>query len=342
MFNPIEPFRIRDLESRSTSPGNPTGRRGGVPTGQTDHALPLSAGQMLTLADIAGPGMVRSMWLTVSNRSPVALRSLVLRIYWEGSEYPSVEVPFGDFFGLAHGRTAHYSTPWMAVSEGKGFNCYLPMPFASHCRMTLTNEGTTTQDLVYYQVHYTLGDRIEPDVARLHAHFRRQTPPAGEPFVILDTQGSPGVFAGMNISALPTAKGTWREGDFRFYLDGDAAATIVGTGWSDWFGSAWGLGIHQSLYAGSNYQVNHPEFGDKYFCSSYRFHVLDPIYFRTGLRVEHDQRGYPGFVERRQDDWTSAVWWYQHLTGKPLPALPPLSQRIAGLDSPEWERFKPR
>ena len=55
--------------------------------------------------------------------------------------------------------------------------------------------------------------------------------------------------------------------------------TIQGTGWSDWFLSGWGLGIHQSLYAGSTYQVLHPELGDKYYCSCFRFHVMDPIYF---------------------------------------------------------------
>jgi len=142
---------------------------------------------------------------------------------------------------------------------------------------------------------------------------------------------------GMNISALPRSKGTWREGDFRFYFDGDKKATIVGTGWSDWFLSAWGLGIHQSAYAGSNYQVNHPEFQDKYFCSSYRFHVLDPIYFRTGLMVEHDQRGYPGFNQIREDDWNSTVYWYQHLNGIALPPLPSRQERIRGIEVQDWE-----
>lgn len=54
-----------------------------------------------------------------------------------------------------------------------------------------------------------------------------------EPFRIMNLEsrsisaGDPtgergGVFAGMNISALPRSKGAWREGDFRFYFDGDS------------------------------------------------------------------------------------------------------------------------
>lgn len=30
------------------------------------------------------------------------LRKLVLEMYWDGEENPSVRVPFGDFFGIGH------------------------------------------------------------------------------------------------------------------------------------------------------------------------------------------------------------------------------------------------
>ena len=338
MFESIEPYRIRALESRSASPGNPQAARGGVPDGQVNHCVPIPPGQAVTLLDVPGPGMVRSIWLTVLDRSPAALRSLVVRMYWDGCPHPSVEVPLGDFFGLAHGRAAHFYTPYLAVAEGKGFNCYFPMPFASRAVITITNDGPEAEKQLFYQVNLTLGDEITDDMARFHTHFRRETPPPRAPFVLLDTQGSPGVLTGMNVSALPTSAGTWREGDFRFYFDGEDRATIIGTGWSDWFASAWGLGVHQTLYAGSNYQVPHPDFGDKYFCSSYRLHVLDPVYFRSGLRIEHDQRGFAGFNQNRQDDWCATVWWYQQTTGcSPLPPLPDRQARVAGIELTNWE-----
>jgi len=148
---------------------------------------------------------------------------------------------------------------------------------------------------------------------------------------------------GAVISALPLEPGTWREGDIRFFIDGDTdQPTIQGTGWSDWFLSGWGLGIHQSLYAGSTYQVMHPELGSKYFCSCFRFHLMDPIYFQSDLRVEYTQvgglPGKEGVHHEREDDWCSVVYWYQNLSGDPLPPLPTREERIAGIAVEDWER----
>jgi hypothetical protein len=47
--------------------------------------------------------MIRHIWCT-SRNVPYDLRNQILRIYWEGSEFPSVEVPLGDFFGTATAR----------------------------------------------------------------------------------------------------------------------------------------------------------------------------------------------------------------------------------------------
>lgn len=336
------PFAWRAVESRSISPGNPDGRRGGVAPGPVDHYVKVEAGETFPLARIEGRGVIRSCWLTFASTPenlPDLLRSYVLRMFWDGADFPSVEVPLGDFFGLAHGRAAHFHTPHLSVVEGKGFNCFFPMPFAEGCRIELHNDSPFDQNMLYYQINYTLEPEIPSEWGRFHAHFRREiTPEAGAPFVLLDTRGGPGVFVGMNASALPRSPGTWREGDFRFYFDGEEQASIVGTGWSDWFHSAWGLGIHQSAYAGSTYQVPHPEFGDKYFCSSYRFHPLDPIYFRSGLRLEHDPRGFAQFWEKkpRFDDWAGTVYWYQEKP-VPLPPIPDRKERIRGLERQSWE-----
>ena len=62
------------------------------------------AGETVTLAEINGPGVIQHIWITVtdrtSNRNRYVLRDLVLRMYWDGEEQPSVESPLGDFFCL--------------------------------------------------------------------------------------------------------------------------------------------------------------------------------------------------------------------------------------------------
>jgi hypothetical protein len=40
-----------------------------------------------------------------------ALRDLVLRFYWDGEGHPSVESPFGDFFGAPFGAYQPYISP---------------------------------------------------------------------------------------------------------------------------------------------------------------------------------------------------------------------------------------
>ncbi|NJL31211.1 MAG: DUF2961 domain-containing protein [Phycisphaerales bacterium] len=217
------------------------------------------------------------------------------------------------------------------------------MPFQSRFVFEIENESDTDV-VLFYQINYTLGDTVTPDDGRFHAHFRRSIPPKGENHVIMTARNTPGVYVGTVISALPRSKGTWREGEFQFFIDGDnSVPTIVGTGWSDWFLSAWGLGIHESMYAGSNYQVRHPEYGDRYYCGCYRFHIMDPIYFQNNLRVEHTQVGggstrrFHDRYDYRSDDWCSVAYWYQNLTEEPLPSMPSREERIRGIEVQPWE-----
>ena len=59
------------------------------------HAAP---GQRLTVAELDGPGEIRHIWFTVASQERRWPRALVLRIFWDGAETPSVETPIGDFF----------------------------------------------------------------------------------------------------------------------------------------------------------------------------------------------------------------------------------------------------
>ncbi|MEK6794077.1 MAG: glycoside hydrolase family 172 protein [Spirochaetota bacterium] len=333
-----EIFRFRKVESRSITAGNPTGAKAGrLP--EWRHSIDLQPHEKKRIAEVDGPGTVRGIWMTIGNRSPESLRSLILRIYWDGAESPSVEAPFGDFFGAAHGRMGHYSTPCLGISEGKGFWCFFPMPFKKRFILEFDNDQDERVRL-FYQINFTLGDKVTPDMGRFHAHFNRSVPPVGKNHIIMTARKTPGVYVGTLISALPCTKGSWREGEFQFYIDGDKTVpSIVGTGWSDWFLSAWGLGVHQSMYGGSNYQVKHPELDDRYYCGCYRFHLMDPIYFQNDMKVEHTQIGFGGTgdFDERSDDWCSVAYWYQNLTKESLPSIPSRAERIRGIGQQPWE-----
>ena len=66
--------------------------------------MDLKPGELFTMADLGGPGLITMMWVTLPRRiNPGALRNLVLKMYWDGKE-PSVLAPLGDFFGTTFER----------------------------------------------------------------------------------------------------------------------------------------------------------------------------------------------------------------------------------------------
>lgn len=98
-------------------------------------------GEKSVLVDHTSPGVITRMWFTINGwfwenwdlskerwPDPTILKMLILRIYWDGEDYPSVECPIGDFFGIGHCEYKHYMSKYIGMSSG-GFYCYFPMPF---------------------------------------------------------------------------------------------------------------------------------------------------------------------------------------------------------------------
>jgi hypothetical protein len=234
--------------------------------------------------------------MTFYNRnSPETVRNCIFRIYWDGNENPSVLAPIGDFFGIAHGRTTHFMSPYIGRPEGKSFQCYFPMPFSRRCVIEIENDSGDDINGLYYQIDYTLGDEIDEDTGRFHAHFRRENPcPVDKDFTLLDIKGSPGIFVGAVIGVNPIGPNWWGEGEMKFYIDGDDKyPTICGTGAEDYLCTAWGMGLHSAIYTGKIYGRKDPQTEQDRFVSFYRFHIHDPIFFESDLRVELQQIGAP-------------------------------------------------
>ena len=388
-----EPYEFSKLQSRSITQENPTGEKGMGGKDRGNGSLRKGApafriiepGETKVLCDIKGQGMIRHFWLTFDGfsgknigRHPEMSRNCIVRLYWDDSETPSVEAPLSDFFGIAHGRAASYMTPYLGSPGGSGYNCYFPMPFSKSARITIQNDSENKLDWIFYQVDYTLGDKVTDNMGRFHASFRRDTPSAGKDYVLLDTKGSPGVFVGAVIGVIPQGRGWWGEGEMKFYIDGDNKyPTICGTGTEDYICSGWGIKPQQAIYTGANFVLgNNPkdtanrEMGA--MLSFYRFHLLDPIYFQSSLRVELHQLGaglgnnkeeveaykskieFKGFhvhpntekpgtmmsdwLYDRSDDYCSTVFWYQRVEKYELPPFPDREERTRGIEIRSWEK----
>ncbi len=79
-------------------------------TGGNDDFIIIPAGGTARLAEIKGPGVITMFWTTIASSDKYFLRHIVLRMYWDGENDPSVEAPIGDFFGTGFQvQTIHYA-----------------------------------------------------------------------------------------------------------------------------------------------------------------------------------------------------------------------------------------
>ena len=298
-----------------------------------DSKHPLPA-ETLTIADLVGPGIVTHIWTTVSGTEYGWPRLLRLRVYYDGSEIPSVDAPLGDFFAVGHGFERPIRSLMIRnLSDGRARNSYWPMPFEKSCRITITNEGQRRVGL-YYHVDWEKVPSLPPNTAYFHARYRQALPaPAdGKPWVFLDTKGR-GFYVGTVLSVLQAEPGWFGEGDDMFYVDGEKVASIQGTGSEDYFNDAWGLHVAEGEYTGS--PISEGE-GLGARMSAYRWHLVDPVPFTKSLRVEIEHKGWTylpdGRVKtafgERTDLMSSVAYWYQKGIAADQPPVPYGSARL--------------
>lgn len=356
-------YTLKDLKSYSATAENPDAVSG--QGGKENHGRkgcpciePLEVGSTKVLLHKYGSGTIRKIWCTIPPNHPEHLRNLILRMYWDGQKNPSVEVPIGDFFGIAHGRQRNMVTPYVGMQDAKGFNCFIPMPFKKEVQISIENDSDVDVDMFFYQIDFTLGDRHDENTGFFHAQFRRENPcEIKKDYTILDGVKGRGVYIGtvLGIRNLyyDHLQEWWGEGEIKYYLDDDTKfPTICGTGLEDYIGGGWGTNEIGTPYQGA------PLLDDEQgFYSLYRFHHFDPIYFQDSIRVTvqqlgsgerkwaeafyGDNGGYykaAGCAEdshlclfERSDDYCSVAYWYQELPTNPFPELPDRKKRMEGI-----------
>lgn len=358
----------KNIHTRWASPENWRGEKGAAAKmggGRKGSAwFELKAGAQRTLADVSGhSGTVRRIWITIRDRSPAMLRSVRLDMYWDGAATPAVSVPIGDFFGHALGRCVAFESAFLSSPEGRSFNCNIPMPFRSGMKIVATNEAPVDLSMFFYDVDYTLGDVHDADMLYFHACWQRQNPTTHQrDFEVLPRVSGRGRFLGMHAGVAADtqryADSWWGEGEVKMYLDGDTdLPTLCGTGVEDYVGNGW-AGNTDVTYAHA-YQGFPLNDIDANRFAFYRFHIPDPVYFYSDIRVAVQQIGAAwvkswvdnmralgtpildtsmapidlskhetiGLFER-EDDWSSCAYFYLDRPENGLPPLAPVALRI--------------
>ena len=304
-------------------------------------ARPIEPGATLELANLTGPGRINHIWNTIAAQERAYSKLLVIRMYWDGEEQPSVEAPIGDFFVIGHGADVPFqSLPVVVSSDGRARNCYWPMPFRKSARITVTNEGKKSIRAFYFYVDWQQLDSLPEDAACFHAMYRQEYPTImGQNYLIADIEGR-GHYVGTVMNVRQHAASWYGEGDDFFFIDVEEEPRLRGTGTEDYFCDAWGFRKFDGPYYGVPVWDNATAFG---LITAYRWHLSDPVNFTTSLRVEIEHKGVTfnedgtvksGF-EERSDDYASVAFWYQIEPHKPYPPMLSADKRLYE----DWSNF---
>ncbi len=348
---------LRDARSRRISSFDTSGRN-------ADFWV-FEPGDVKTLGEIEGPGCIKHIWMTIGSREHAFPRRIVLRAWWDSEDEPSIEVPIGDFFGLGHGIRKNFTSLPLTMSpqDGKGFNCYWPMPFAERARFEVQSECEERFNLYFYLDH-ELYDEAPHDVGYLHAQWRRQNPTDGwvpeeglsreeiirrrgeienldgaGNYVILEAEGR-GHYVGchLDIDCFAREKNDWYgEGDDMIFIDGEPwPPSMHGTGTEDYFNTAYcPRQEFNAPYHGIILYSGTEQWPFKGKNSLYRYHIEDPIHFRKSIHVSIEH----GHGNNLSNDYSSTAYWYQTEPHKPFPELLPVAERLPRPDEPQYEPF---
>lgn len=322
-----------------------------------DHLKDIKPGETRTVAEIQGIGVINHIWITMApgpdrlNRNDV-----IIRMYWDGNDYPSVESPIGPFFGQGWNEQYNYAAFPLSAGPGNGtgLSSYFTMPFAKGARIEIENQTDETIGAFYFYVDYLEMKKLPEDMGRFHAWYNHELTealPEGETewgvtgkegenndgannYVFADIQGK-GHFVGINYYVHCPTPMWYGEGDDMWFIDGETTPSMIGTGTEDFFNTSW---CPKETYS-------HPYFGYPRVNNDigwlgrthvYRFFVSDPVFFEKSLKatIEH------GHNNNLTLDMATVAYWYQDkasvLPKAPTKAVRSLKPMINSTDIHKW------
>jgi hypothetical protein len=288
--------------------------------------LPLQARERRVIADLEGPGCIRHLYSVF--RVPEGGRNFILRIYWDGEETPSVEVPLPDFFGVHHDvRYYPINSCYLSVKDKGGLASYFAMPFARSARVEVEAKNNATFIYTLDWHKYLTGGsprRGFDEGLRFHASWRRENPaPAwGEDFFVMDALGC-GYLMGFSLGVrLRSDEQRWTHaGSENLYIDGEATGEgdivphyLRAAGGENTFDAGFGGVRHTPdtyLYAGIPY-LEYKDAGPalaRHQVSAYKFYVHDLLPFEKSLHFRWGSHA---------NDMCMTTYWYQTEPHRPF------------------------
>ncbi len=243
------------------------------------------ANAKITLLDLEGPGVVTQFHSSDYGQGDSS--RMILRVWYDKEETPSIEMPLMDFLGDIEASTPPYSVLYFSRVR-KSHNFRLPMPFRQHIKIEVENTG---EDHLfgYMDVQWDMVDSIPDDTGYLKTAFRSGTFRFPHEELTLCEIETPGSIVAHWLQlegdhpACANGQGTC-EGNHEIYLDGDTSPTYESLGIEDFYGHSWGFsGLSSDFYSAIVRLEETPNGGTK--VGMVRAREIDKITFRKSCRI---------------------------------------------------------
>lgn len=259
-------------------------------TRQKHVAVP--RGKRVTIGEVDGEGYIAQFWMTFPgwfwrywdpglpvNQS--ILKTLIVRIYFDGADAAAVAAPAGDFFGSGLCEVTSFASRYFGTSSG-GFFCKWPMPFRKSFRVEMENVDPEIDTVVVCNILYQLAP-LPTDIGYFHTQFNTAFNTGPEPVEIAEALGR-GHYAGCQIYMQGKERNylSFLEAPEYVYLDDDwDKPRFTGTGLEDYFLGGWYF--REGTLAGPYHGV---PIKDPFNASvgMYRVHKTDAIRFKRRLK----------------------------------------------------------
>ena len=215
--------------------------------GNADNVSHVADGAKVNILDAQGAGIITHIWITLAPGADTLNRNdVIIRMFWDGKTFPSVEAPVGPFFGNGWGEAYNFVSAPLAVTPGwgKSYVSYFAMPFAAGARIEIENQSGRTIDALYFNIDYVEVPQLPKDLGRFHAWYNHQLTealPGGENewgllgksgsnrdgrrnYVFADIKGR-GHLVGVNYYVNCPSTMWYGEGDEMIFIDGDQHPT---------------------------------------------------------------------------------------------------------------------
>ena len=290
--------------------------------GNNDRLTGIKDGEKATIMDVKGAGVISHIWITIAPGADQLNRNdILIRMYWDGNSFPSVESPIGPFFGNGWNESYNFVSAPLAITPGSGksYVSYFAMPFSNGARIEIENQSGREISAFYFNIDYVEMKKLPANSGRFHAWYNHEVTEAmpynakeknkkgvGN-YVFADIKGK-GHFVGVNYYVNCPVTSWYGEGDEMVFIDGETLPSIVGTGTEDFFNTSWcPKELFQHPYFG--YPRVNNETGFLGHTHVYRFFVADPIYFDKSCKftIEH------GDNNNLTLDLASVSYWYHDM-----------------------------